>query len=199
MADKQTNGYIPRLLTLYKDTSIEYLKKKLDVQNLHRIPKLEKIILNVGIGDAKENANTLKNAISEMTLISGQKPVTAYAKKPISNFKIRKGDPVGVFVTLRGYRMYEFLDRFIATATPRIRDFKGFRARGFDGRGNYNFGISEQVIFPEINYDKIDKIRGMNITIVTSGQTDEEAFELLVSLGFPIRQKKKEVAEGAEA
>ena len=199
MAEKQTNGYIPRLLSQYKETSMDFLKKKLNIQNIHRIPKLDKIMLNVGIGDAKESANTLKNVISEMTIISGQKPVTAYAKKPISNFKIRKGDPVGVFVTLRGYRMYEFLDRFISTATPRIRDFRGFRPRGFDGRGNYNFGITEQVIFPEINYDKIDKIRGMNITIVTSGNTDEEALELLVSLGFPIRQKKKEDAEGVEA
>ena len=199
MAQNNSKVYIPRLLMHYKESSIPYLKDKLKIQNIHRLPKLKKIVLNIGLGDAKDNANTIKNTISELTLISGQKPVTAYAKKPISNFKIRKGDPVGVFVTLRGFRMYEFLERFISTATPRIRDFNGFRPKGFDGRGNYNFGITEQVIFPEINYDKIDMIRGMNLTIVTSGNTDREAFELLLNLGFPIRVKKKENLESAEA
>ncbi len=180
--------YSPRLVSQYQNTSISYLKDKLNIKNIMRVPKLEKIVLNMGLGDARENANSLKNAVNEMTLISGQKAVTTYAKKAISNFKLRIKDPVGVRVTLRGHRMYEFLDRFISVACPRIRDFSGFRVKGFDGRGNYNFGISEQIIFPEIDYDKVDKIRGINVTVVSTAQSDEEAFELLNSLGFPFRR-----------
>jgi len=180
--------YSPRLVSQYQNTSISYLKDKLNIKNIMRVPKLEKIVLNMGLGDARENANSLKNAVNEMTLISGQKAVTTYAKKAISNFKLRIKDPVGVRVTLRGHRMYEFLDRFISVACPRIRDFSGFRVKGFDGRGNYNFGISEQIIFPEIDYDKVDKIRGINVTVVSTAQSDDEAFELLNSLGFPFRR-----------
>tara|TARA_B100000700_G_C14872948_1_gene774294 strand:+ start:454 stop:1041 length:588 start_codon:yes stop_codon:yes gene_type:complete len=194
MSKKDNNQYIPRLLTHYKNQTVPYLMEKLNIKNINRLPKIEKVVLNIGLGDARDNANALKNTVSELSLISGQKPVVALAKKPISNFKIRQGDPVGVFVTLRRNQMYEFLDRFISSATPRIRDFRGLPNKGFDGMGNYNFGVNEQVVFPEINYDKVDQIRGMNITIVTSGQTDKEAYELLLSVGLPIR-KKKEKAE----
>ena len=196
---KENNNYKPRLLIKYNEVVHKYLSKQLGLQNAMRIPKLTKIILNMGLGDAKENKNWIKSAIEELTIISGQKAVVTISKKAISNFKIREGDPVGIRVTLRGSKMYEFLDRFISVASPRIRDFKGLSAKGFDGRGNYNFGITEQIIFPEIDYDKIDNIRGMNISIVTTGETDEEAYELLVALGFPIRQKKKIIEEGAEA
>jgi large subunit ribosomal protein L5 len=137
--------------------------------------------------------------VEELTTIAGQKAVITISKKAISNFKIREGDPVGIRVTLRGNKMYEYLDRFISVASPRIRDFRGLSAKGFDGRGNYNFGVTEQIIFPEIDYDKINNIRGLNISIVTTGETDEEAYELLVALGLPIRQKKKKIEEGAEA
>lgn len=199
MSKKIKNNYIPRLLSHYKDSSVPYLMKKLNIKNINRLPKIEKVVLNIGLGDARDNANALKNTVNEMTLITGQKPVVALAKKPISNFKTRLGDPVGVFVTLRRNQMYEFLDRFISSSTPRIRDFRGLPNKGFDGMGNYNFGISEQVVFPEIDYDKVDQIRGMNITIVTSGQTDEEAYELLLSIGLPIRKKKVIEKEEAEA
>ena len=180
--------YSPRLILQYKNSSVSYLMEKLNIKNVMGVPRLEKIVLNMGLGDAKENANSLKNAVKEMTLIAGQKAVTTYAKKAISNFKLRLKDPVGVRVTLRGYRMYEFLDRFISVACPRIRDFSGFRVKGFDGRGNYNFGITEQIIFPEIIYDKVDKIRGINVTVVTTADSDEESFELLNSMGFPFRR-----------
>ena len=199
MSKKIKNNYIPRLLSHYKDSSVPYLMKKLNIKNINRLPKIEKVVLNIGLGDARDNANALKNTVNELTLITGQKPVVALAKKPISNFKTRQGDPVGVFVTLRRNQMYEFLDRFISSSTPRIRDFRGLPNKGFDGMGNYNFGISEQVVFPEIDYDKVDQIRGMNITIVTSGQTDEEAYELLLSIGLPIRKKKVIEKEEAEA
>jgi len=199
MSKKDSNKYIPRLLVHYKEKTIPFLMDKLKIKNVNRLPKIQKVVLNIGLGDARDNANALKNTVSEMTLISGQKPVVAKAKKPISNFKTRLGDPVGVFVTLRSNQMYEFLDRFICSATPRIRDFRGLPNKGFDGMGNYNFGITEQVVFPEINYDKVDQIRGMNISIVTSGQTDIEAYELLQSIGMPIRKKNKNKLEEAEA
>ena len=185
---KTEEKYIPRLQKQYQDTSKSYLKEKLGLGNVMQIPKFDKIVLNMGLGDAKDNSTNLKNALEEMTTISGQKAVVSYAKKAISNFKIREKDPMGVRVTLRGQRMFEFLDRFISVACPRIRDFSGFRVKGFDGRGNYNFGITEQIIFPEIDYDKIDKIRGMNITVVTTAETDEHSFELLNSIGFPFRR-----------
>ena len=197
---KKNNGnYIPRLLTKYNEVVHKHLSKRLDINNAMRVPKLEKIVLNMGLGDAKEHKNWLTSGVEELTTIAGQKAVVTISKKAISNFKIREGDPVGIRVTLRGNKMYEFLDRFISVASPRIRDFRGLSAKGFDGRGNYNFGITEQIIFPEIDYDKINNIRGINISIVTSSATDEEAYELLVALGLPIRQKKKKLEEGAEA
>ena len=196
---KDSSNYTPRLLTKYNEIVHKYLSKRLDINNAMRVPKLEKIVLNMGLGDAKEHKNWLTSGVEELTTIAGQKAVVTISKKAISNFKIREGDPVGIRVTLRGSKMYEFLDRFISVASPRIRDFRGLSAKGFDGRGNYNFGITEQIIFPEIDYDKINNIRGINISIVTSSATDEEAYELLVALGLPIRQKKKKLEEGAEA
>ena len=196
---KDNSNYTPRLLTKYNEVVHKHLSKRLDINNAMRVPKLEKIVLNMGLGDAKEHKNWLTSGVEELTTIAGQKAVVTISKKAISNFKIREGDPVGIRVTLRGNKMYEFLDRFISVASPRIRDFRGLSAKGFDGRGNYNFGITEQIIFPEIDYDKINNIRGLNISIVTSSVTDEEAYELLVALGLPIRQKKKKLEEGAEA
>ena len=182
--------YIPRLKNKYNNEVVSYLSNQLGFSNPMRIPKLVKVVLNVGIGDARDNSNFIKNAVEELSIISGQKPIITKSKKAISNFKLRVNDPVGVSVTLRRDRMYEFLDRFISAASPRIRDFRGLSNKGLDGRGNYNFGITEQIIFPEIDFDKIHKIRGMNITIVTTAQTDDEAYELLRSLGMPIKEKK---------
>ena len=196
---KDNSNYTPRLLTKYNEVVHKHLSKRLDINNAMRVPKLKKIVLNMGLGDAKEHKNWLTSGVEELTTIAGQKAVVTISKKAISNFKIREGDPVGIRVTLRGNKMYEFLDRFISVASPRIRDFRGLSAKGFDGRGNYNFGVTEQIIFPEIDYDKINNIRGLNISIVTSSETDEEAYELLVALGLPIRQKKKKLEEGAEA
>ena len=183
-------NYSPRLFDLYKDSIKPLLKEKLDIKNVMQLPRIEKIVLNMGIGDAKDNKNSLARAIDEMTIITGQKPVITKARKAISNFKLRIGDPVGVKVTLRGAKMYEFLDRFISISSPRIRDFRGLPSKGFDGQGNYNFGISEQIIFSEINYDKVNTIRGINITITTSTDDDFHAYELLVGFGFPINEYK---------
>ena len=183
--------YIPRLLIDYNSKIKEELKGKLNIENIMRVPKVKKIVLNIGMGDARDNKTSFKQAIEELTLISGQKPIVNIAKKAISNFKIRAGDPVGVSVTLRKNKMYEFFDRFISVTSPRIRDFRGFSSKGFDGRGNYNFGITEQIVFPEINYDNVNNIRGMNITIVTSAHNDLEAYELLQSFGFPINEYNK--------
>ena len=186
----KTKTYIPELITHYNEKVKPLLSEKLNIPNVMMIPKVSKIVINMGIGDAREHSNGLKNAVQEMTLISGQKPVITYAKNAISNFKVREGDPVGVRVTIRRNKMYDFLLRFITIATPRIRDFRGLPSKGFDGRGNYNFGLTEQLVFPEIDYDKIDRIRGMNITIVTTAESDEEAYELLIALGMPLRKRK---------
>ena len=183
--------YIPRLLIDFNSKIKEELKGKLNIENIMRVPKIEKIVINIGMGDARDNKTSFKQAIEELTLISGQKPIVNTAKKAISNFKIRAGDPVGVSVTLRKNKMYEFFDRFISVTSPRIRDFRGFSSKGFDGRGNYNFGITEQIVFPEINYDNVNNIRGMNVTIVTSAHNDYEAYELLQSFGFPINEYNK--------
>ena len=198
MAQKK-NMYQPRLLVRYHKEVTRQLSTRLNIKNVMRLPKIDKVVLNMGIGDARENTKALKSAVEELTAIAGQKAVVTHAKKAISNFKTRAGDPVGVRVTLRTSRMYEFLERFIAVASPRIRDFNGLPAKGFDSWGNYNFGIEEQIIFPEVDYDKVNQIRGMNITIVTTGQTDEEAYELLVAMGLPIRKKRNKVEEQAEA
>ena len=196
---KAPGDYTPRLKNLYYKEIIKDLQKRMAYENVWQVPRLDKIVLNLGLGTAKEDANMLKSALDDLAVISGQKGVVTYAKKPISNFKIREGDPVGAKVTLRGDRMYDFLDRLLSLAVPRIRDFRGLPNRSFDGRGNYSFGIVEQIIFPEIDYDKIDKIRGMDITVVTTANTDEEAFELLQAFGFPFRLRPpaQKPSEGA--
>ncbi len=183
------------LENFYKQNIVQNLHKELNCDNIMQVPRLEKIVLNMGLGDAKDNKNGLKQAVEEMAAITGQKPVITKSKKAISNFKTREKDPVGVSVTLRKRNMYEFLERFIAIVSPRIRDFRGFSPKGFDGNGNYNFGITEQVIFPEINYDKINGIRGMNLTFVTSAKDDRAALKLIKSFGFPFREVSKKAAE----
>ena len=183
--------YEPRLKTIYKQEIIQKLIKDMNIPNVMLAPRIEKIVLNMGLGDAKLNKNGLKQAQEELSIIAGQKSVVTYSKKAISNFKIREGDPVGVKVTLRSDRMYEFLDRFISVASPRIRDFNGISSKGFDGRGNYNFGITEQIIFPEIDYDKVNEVRGLNCTIVTNTDKDEEAYFLIKSFGFPVKEMVK--------
>ena len=182
--------YIPRLKSTYKQEIFPKLKEACGLKNSMLVPYIEKIVLNMGLGDAKVNKNSLKQAQEELSIISGQRAVVTYSKKAISNFKIREGDPVGIRVTLRANTMYEFLDRFISVASPRIRDFRGISSNGFDGMGNYNFGIDEQIIFPEIDYDKVNEIRGMNCTIVTTTDNDQHAYELLKLFGFPIKEKK---------
>ncbi|OGC89920.1 MAG: 50S ribosomal protein L5 [candidate division Zixibacteria bacterium RBG_16_53_22] len=177
-----------RLKGQYKDTIRPSLKGSLGLGNINEVPRIEKIVVNIGVGEAIADAKKLDAAMADMTAITGQKPVVRRARKSISNFKLRAGMPVGCTVTLRGDRMYEFLDRLINIAIPRIRDFRGIPANSFDGRGNYTLGITEQIIFPEIDYDKIDRIRGMNITIVTTAKTDEQAFELLQAFGMPFKR-----------
>lgn len=177
-----------RLKAIYNDNVVPAMMEKFQYKSIMQVPKIEKIVLNMGVGEAKENSKFLDNAMEEMTLIAGQKPVVTKAKKSISNFKVREGMSVGCKVTLRGERMYEFLDKLVNIALPRVRDFRGVSKTAFDGRGNYAMGIKEQLIFPEINYDKIDKIRGMDIIITTTANTDEEARELLGLMGMPFRK-----------
>ena len=177
----------PRLQTYYLQTVRPKLAKEFGLANPHQVPRLEKIGLNVGMGEASKNPKQLESAVEELSVITGQKAMITRAKKAIANFGLRAGMPVGAFVTLRGARMYEFLDRFINLAIPRIRDFRGLPNRSFDGRGNYTFGIKEQMIFPEIDYDKVEKIHGMDITLVTSTSRDDLAMALLRELGWPFR------------
>ena len=177
----------PRLQEQYEGTIRPRLAKQFGLTNPHQVPKLVKIVLNVGLGDASKNPKQLEAVVEEMAAISGQRPVITRAKKSIANFNLRQGVPVGATVTLRGPRMYEFLDRFISLAIPRTRDFRGLPDKSFDGRGNYSFGIREQLIFPEIDYDKVEKIHGMDITIVTSASRDDLALALLREFGWPFR------------
>ena len=174
-----------RLQEEYKKNILSQMMSKFNYKNVYQIPKLQKIVLNMGIGEAKEDAKILDKAQEELSLIAGQKAVKTKAKKAIANFKIREGMALGVSVTLRNKIMYEFLDRFINIAIPRIRDFRGLNLKSFDGNGNYSLGIKEQIIFPEINYDKVDKIRGLNVTICTNAKTNQEALELLKSFNMP--------------
>jgi large subunit ribosomal protein L5 len=176
-----------RLQDRYKAEIVPMLKEKFGYRNVMQVPKLSKVVVNMGLGDAIENVKVIETAADEIGIITGQKPVVTKARKSIANFKLREGVPIGVMVTLRRDQMYHFLDKLIAIALPRVRDFKGVSPRGFDGRGNYTLGIKEQIMFPEVNYDKIDKIRGMNITIVTTARTDEEGLELLRLMGIPFR------------
>jgi len=180
---------VPRLRTKYEKEVIPLLMKKFGYKNEMQVPKLLKIVINMGVGDSLANIKLLDAAVADMTAITGQKPAIRRAKKSIANFKLRAGAPIGCAVTLRGSRMYELYDRFVNVAVPRIRDFRGLSPKSFDGRGNYTIGLTEQIIFPEINYDKVEKIRGMDVTIVTSARTNEEAFELLKLMDMPFRQK----------
>lgn len=183
-----TKAYQPRLKTKYSSEIINNLKTQFKYSSIMQVPKLEKICINQGIGDAVSDKKMIESAVKEMTTITGQKAVPTYSTKDISNFKLRKGVAIGVRVTLRGEKMYEFLDRLVASALPRIRDFKGISNKGFDGRGNYTLGIVEQIIFPEIDIDKVTKINGMDITFVTSAGTDKEAMALLTEFGLPFKK-----------
>jgi large subunit ribosomal protein L5 len=180
--------YTPRLKTKYSEEIVARLQEKYSYKSVMQVPKLKKICLNQGLGDAVTDKKMVEQACDEMTLITGQKAVATKSKKDISNFKLRKGMPIGARVTLRGDKMYEFLDRFITSSLPRVRDFRGINPKGFDGRGNYNLGIKEQIIFPEIDIDKVNKITGMDITFVTSAPTDEEAMSLLTEFGLPFKK-----------
>ncbi len=169
----------------YKEEVVPFLMNEFKYKNVNEVPKLVKIVLNMGLGDVKDNSKSFNTAVDELTLIAGQKPVATKAKKAISNFKVRQGMKIGAKVTLRGTRMYEFFDRLTAIALPRVRDFRGISDKSFDGRGNYSMGIKEQLIFPEISYDKVEKIRGLDISFITTAKTDEEAKALLKALGLP--------------
>lgn len=185
---KGTGQTPPRLRERFRATVIPLMMKERGYANPFQVPRLEKVVINMGVGEGRENAKALDFATADLQAISGQKPIVTRAKKSIANFKLREGAPIGAKVTLRGARMFEFLDRLINVALPRVRDFKGAPPRGFDGRGNYALGLSEQLIFPEIVYDKIDKVRGMDINIVTTARTDEEAKAVLTHLGMPFRE-----------
>jgi large subunit ribosomal protein L5 len=178
---------MPRLKDFYKNEVVKKMTKEFNYKNGMEVPTLKKIVINLGIGEAIQNIKVLDSAVLELTMIAGQKPIITKAKKSIANFKLREGMPIGCMVTLRKDRMYEFFDRLVNVALPRVRDFKGVSGKAFDGRGNYTLGIKEQIIFPEIDYDKIDKIKGMNISIITTARTDEEGKHLLKLMGMPFR------------
>ena len=178
-----------KLHDLYKDTVVSELQKKFGYKSIMQVPRIEKITLNMGVGEAISDKKVLEHATNDLTAISGQKPVTTLARKSVAGFKIREGYPIGAKVTLRGERMWEFLERLISISIPRIRDFRGLNPKSFDGRGNYSMGIREQIIFPEIEYDKIDKIRGLDITITTSAKDNEEGLALLSAFEFPFKKK----------
>ena len=193
MADK----YVPRLKTVYDEKIAKTMTEKFGYKNVMEVPKIEKIVLNMGVGEATQDKKKVTSAAEEMELIAGQKPVITKAKKSIAQFKLREGMPIGAKVTLRRERMYEFLDRLVTIAMPRIRDFRGLNPKSFDGRGNYAMGLKEQIIFPEISYDQIEKVRGMDIIVTTTAKTDEEARELLRLFGFPFPQDAAEQQQAA--
>jgi large subunit ribosomal protein L5 len=185
--ERMEKGYVPRVLRRYREETVQALKGRFNYENPLEVPKLTKIVINMGCGDGLKDAKLLDAAVSDMAAISGQRPVITRASRSVASFKLRKGMAVGCRVTLRGTRMYEFFDRLVNVAIPRIRDFRGLAADSFDGRGNYTFGLKEQIVFPEIEYDKVVKIRGMDISLTTTARTDEEALELLRGLGMPFR------------
>ena len=189
-------GYVPRLKRLYVDETMAKLQKEFDIGNVMAVPRLEKVVLNMGLGEATQNIKILDGAVEELAQIAGQKPVITRAKKSIAAFKLREGMPIGCRVTLRGPRMWEFLDRLISTALPRVRDFRGVPAGSFDGRGNYTLGVKDHLVFPDVDYDKVDKLKGLNVTIVTSAGNDERAFYLLRELGMPFARPRG--GDGAE-
>lgn len=180
---------VPRLKEKYKNEVIPKMMERFGYKNIMEVPRIEKIVINIGVGEAKDDTRYLDSAVEELAMITGQRPVIAKAKKSIAGFKLRAGAPIGCFVTLRGNRAYDFLDRLINIALPRIKDFRGLSPRSFDGRGNYTIGIREQLIFPEVDYDKVMKVRGMSITIVTTAESDDEARALLEFLGMPFRRR----------
>ena len=190
-------AYEPRLKTEYRERIAKAMTEKFGYKNPLEVPKLEKIVINMGVGEATQDKKKVETAASEMELIAGQKPVITKAKKSIAQFKLREGMPIGVKVTLRRDRMYEFLDRLVTIALPRVRDFRGLNPRSFDGRGNYAMGLREQIVFPEINYDQIDKVRGMDIIITTTAKTDEEARELLRLFNFPVPRTEEDQKQAA--
>jgi len=181
-------AYVPRLKQEYKERVVKALREEFGYKNVMQVPKLEKIVVSRGVGAAVADKKLIDHAVDELTNITGQRAISTMSKKDVAAFKLRKGMPIGAKVTLRGERMYEFLDRLVTSALPRVRDFQGIKATGFDGRGNYNLGITEQIIFPEINIDKINRINGMDITFVTSAETDKEAKSLLTELGLPFKK-----------
>ena len=189
--------YTPRMKQRYDDQVVKAMTEKFGYKNALEVPKLEKITLNMGVGEASQDKKKVQTAAEEMALIAGQKPVITKAKKSIAQFKLREGMPIGCKVTLRRERMYEFMDRLVTVAMPRIRDFRGLNTKSFDGRGNYAMGLKEQIIFPEISYDQIDKVRGMDIIVTTTAKTDDEARELLKLFGFPFPTEKSEEKEAA--
>ena len=186
----------PRLKLRYETDLRPQLQRELGLRNVMQVPRLEKIVLNCGVGLATEQKSLLDGAVADLTVITGQKPLVTRAKKSIAGFKLRAGNPIGAKVTLRGARMWEFYDRLVSLAIPRIRDFRGMEPSSFDGRGNYTFGVTEQLIFPEIDYDSIDTVRGMDITIVTTASSDNEGRALLTALGFPFRRESERQSEG---
>jgi large subunit ribosomal protein L5 len=190
MAD--TQNYEPRLKTQYRDNISKAMQEKFGYKNVMQVPRLDKIVLNMGVGEAAQDKKKLEKAVEEMGLIAGQKPVVARAKKSIAGFKLREGMPIGCKVTLRKDQMYEFLDRLITIALPRVRDFRGVNPKSFDGRGNYAMGLKEQIVFPEISYDNIDKVRGMDVIICTTAQTDDEARELLRNFNMPFQNQSQD-------
>jgi len=196
MVDKKMKKTMPYLKSKYLEQVVSSMIERFNYKNVMEVPMLKQISVNMGIGDAKDNPKKLESAIQELTLITGQRPVTTLSRKDISNFKIRKGFPVGCKVTIRGNRMYDFMERLISIALPRTRDFRGLSFKSFDGRGNYSFGVKEQIIFTEIDYDKIDSVRGMDITLSTTAKSDDESYWLLKLIGLPLREKPvKEEAE----
>lgn len=190
-------AYIPRLKKQYRNEVVPELTKRFGHDNVMEVPRLVKIVINKGVGEAAENQKALDNAVDELRRITGQQPAIARARKSVSNFKVRQGMPIGCYVTLRGDRMYEFLDRLVTLALPAVRDFRGVPDRSFDGRGNYTLGVKEQIIFPEIDVDKVDRIDGMDVTFVTSAETDEEAYALLKELGMPFVRREEKKADAA--
>ena len=179
----------PRMLKSYRDTVVQQMTKEFDYGNVMQVPRIDKVVINVGIGEAKDNDKALDAAVGDITTISGQKPQLVKAKKSVAAFKLREGQTVGIKTTLRGRRMWYFLDKLLNIALPRIRDFRGVKSDGFDGRGNYSLGLREQVVFPEIDYDKIDKLRGLEVSIITTARTDDEARSLLTRLGMPFQKR----------